>query len=302
MFYTGGDFRMRIYYKPYLYLCCICCNVMASNYYAVLNGNISDYEILTNSTDIDDLPTCARRCEGQECKSFMYNFHTRVCSTFSSGLTASPGVSGNMNRFFQKEHEGVNCAPINVYGKWAKCNVFNSRRWAIVQRRYKGEETFDKTWDEFKAGFGDLDGEYWIGNEALHRLTHERNQSALFVIEDWNGVEKFAQYDSFKVSSEADKFRMIVSGYSGTAGDCMSYHSGMQFTTKDRDNDAHGGGSCSVEYDGMGFWYRICVRCNINAKYFSDTGTENTHALIWHTFSEKFQPMKKSRLMLAPTP
>ncbi|XP_069114627.1 fibroleukin-like [Argopecten irradians] len=288
---------MRIHYMLCVYLCCLKYSVIASSYYAVLSGNASESDLLSNTTGVNELPTCAKRCKTPECKSFMYNFETKVCSTFSSGISNSSGTSNVQNRYFQK---GIRCPTVNVHGTWANCEIYQSKCWLIVQRRYDGSLKFDKTWDEFKAGFGDLDGEYWLGNEVLHLLTHARNLSAMFVIEDWNGVEKYAQYDSIKVSSEADKYRMTVSGYSGTAGDCMSYHSGMQFSTKDSDNDGHGGGSCSLEYDSMGFWYNLCVNCNINAKHIVDTGGTNTHALIWLTFSNKFQPMKKSKMMIGP--
>ena len=31
--------------------------------------------------------------------------------------------------------------------------------------------SFEKSWDECAAGFGDVDGNYWLGLEAIHCLT-----------------------------------------------------------------------------------------------------------------------------------
>ena len=34
---------------------------------------------------------------------------------------------------------------------------------------------FFRGWDDYKYGFGNLTGEYWIGNENLHFLTNQGN-------------------------------------------------------------------------------------------------------------------------------
>ncbi|XP_033745689.1 fibrinogen-like protein 1 [Pecten maximus] len=138
-------------------------------------------------------------------------------------------------------------------------------------------------------------------NEALHRLTQEHNQIAVFVIEDWNGVEKYAQYNNFKVSSEKDKYRLTATGYSGTAGDSLYSHNGQQFSTKDNDNDEKRDGSCSEEYEWTGFWFHQCLSSNINGMYLMG-GVTTPNALVWYSFSGQFRPMRKSRMMLRPSP
>ncbi|XP_035685324.1 angiopoietin-4-like [Branchiostoma floridae] len=65
---------------------------------------------------------------------------------------------------------------------------------------------------------------------------------------DWDGSTAYAEYSSFSVASAADKYRLSVSGYSGTAGDGITrpdndgrYSSdGAMFTTQDQDNDGNG--------------------------------------------------------------
>ncbi|XP_071795659.1 uncharacterized protein [Asterias amurensis] len=41
----------------------------------------------------------------------------------------------------------------------------------VVQRRYDGSVSFNRSWAEYKKGFGSMDGEFWLGNEILHELT-----------------------------------------------------------------------------------------------------------------------------------
>ena len=39
--------------------------------------------------------------------------------------------------------------------------------------RFDGSVDFHRSWEDYKNGFGDPNGEYWLGNEALHLLTKE---------------------------------------------------------------------------------------------------------------------------------
>ena len=44
-------------------------------------------------------------------------------------------------------------------------------------------------------------------------------------------------------------YTLNVNAYYGDAGNSLSLHNGMKFSTIDRDNDEHGG-SCAVAYKG----------------------------------------------------
>ena len=41
----------------------------------------------------------------------------------------------------------------------------------VAQRRYDGSVNFNRSWADYKDGFGSMDGEFWLGNEILHKLT-----------------------------------------------------------------------------------------------------------------------------------
>ncbi|XP_071796274.1 uncharacterized protein [Asterias amurensis] len=51
------------------------------------------------------------------------------------------------------------------------CDMTNHTGWIVVQRRYNGSVSFNRSWAEYKKGFGSMDGEFWLGNEILHELT-----------------------------------------------------------------------------------------------------------------------------------
>ena len=93
--------------------------------------------------------------------------------------------------------------------------------WTVFQRRLNGSVDFYLGWESYKNGFGNLDGEFWLGNDNLHRLTAIGNSTMRVDLEDFDGDIRYAVYTAFKVADEADKYRLLIGGYSGTAGDAM---------------------------------------------------------------------------------
>uniref|UniRef100_A0A0K8V0W4 Angiopoietin-related protein 4 n=1 Tax=Bactrocera latifrons TaxID=174628 RepID=A0A0K8V0W4_BACLA len=46
--------------------------------------------------------------------------------------------------------------------------------WTVIQRRMDGTEDFYRDWDDYVTGFGDPEGEYFIGLYKLYALTNDR--------------------------------------------------------------------------------------------------------------------------------
>ena len=109
--------------------------------------------------------------------------------------------------------------------------------WLVVQRRKDGSVDFNRTWMEYEDGFGKLTGEFWYGLRALHCLTGQGGWEMRMDIKLANGTNIFLQYEQFKVASAKDKYKLTVGGFQGTTTDPMAVHNGMNFTTKDSDND-----------------------------------------------------------------
>ena len=49
----------------------------------------------------------------------------------------------------------------------AVCQFDSEKGWTVIQRRMDGSVDFTRNYDNYTHGFGDLDGEYWIGNKML---------------------------------------------------------------------------------------------------------------------------------------
>ena len=85
----------------------------------------------------------------------------------------------------------------------------------MFQKRVNGSVDFYLFWSDYKRGFGDLSGEFWLGNDKIHRLTSDGSKMLRVDLEDFEGNTAYAEYDMFGVMSENDKYKLIVGNYSG---------------------------------------------------------------------------------------
>ena len=91
--------------------------------------------------------------------------------------------------------------------------------WTVFQRRLDGSVDFYRNWSDYKHGFGDVYGEFWLGLDKIHRLTSDNNSMLRVDLEDFKGNTTYAEYNIFGVMSEKDKYRLILGFYSGNTGE-----------------------------------------------------------------------------------
>ncbi|XP_071835533.1 fibrinogen-like protein A [Apostichopus japonicus] len=140
--------------------------------------------------------------------------------------------------------------------------------WTVFQRRVNGSVDFYRNWTSYKEGFGELDGEFWLGNDKLHYLTNQGNYTLRIDLVDRNGSSYYAKYDLFRINDENDNYRLAELGtFTGTTGaDGLRDHYKLQFSTNDRDNDDLSDLNCAMHKRG-GWWYRRCCHSNLNGHY-----------------------------------
>ncbi|XP_076838993.1 microfibril-associated glycoprotein 4-like [Brachyhypopomus gauderio] len=174
--------------------------------------------------------------------------------------------------------------PVQVYCDMG-CEGSQSEdgRWTVFQRRMDGSVNFYRPWEQYKNGFGSKIGEYWLGLENLYQLTHKRKYELRVDLQDFEGVSVYARYSSFSVESEAEGYKLHVSGFiNGGAGDSMATHNEQKFSTFDKDQDSNKDGNCARTYLGA-FWYNACHHANPNGIYL--WGRDATYFAIgnvWH--------------------
>ncbi|XP_031422954.1 fibroleukin [Clupea harengus] len=157
--------------------------------------------------------------------------------------------------------------------------------WTVFQHRLDGSESFNRTWAEYRQGFGRPQGEHWLGNGALHALTANGRHTLRIHLQDWHKHTRHATYSTFKVASEAQRFRLTAKGYSGDAGNALSYskrynHDGRAFSTYDRDHDRYAAGNCA-RYYGAGWWFDACLAANLNGRYYHGRYSGLTDGIYW---------------------
>ncbi|KAG8010988.1 Angiopoietin-related protein 2 [Nibea albiflora] len=172
--------------------------------------------------------------------------------------------------------------------------------WTVILRRQDGSVNFFRNWETYKQGFGNIDGEYWLGLENIYWLTNQGNYKLLVTLEDWTGRKTFAEYASFRVESEADFYRLRVGRYHGNAGDSLTWHNSKQFTTLDRDHDVYTG-NCA-HYQKGGWWYNACAHSNLNGVWYRGGHYRSRYqdGVYWAEFRGGAYSLKKVTMMIQP--
>ncbi|XP_034975130.1 angiopoietin-2-like isoform X1 [Zootoca vivipara] len=172
--------------------------------------------------------------------------------------------------------------------------------WTVIQHRTDGSVDFQRTWKEYKQGFGSPPGEYWLGNEFIHLLTTQTSYYLHVKLQDWENNEAYALYDHFHVGPEERNYRLYVGRYSGTAGRTSSLSpSGTDFSTKDIDND-HCACRCA-QMAGGGWWFDACGPSNLNGIYYPPSPAMNRYnGMKWHYWKGPSHSLKVTTMMIRP--
>ncbi|KAK6311720.1 hypothetical protein J4Q44_G00173840 [Coregonus suidteri] len=173
--------------------------------------------------------------------------------------------------------------------------------WTVIQKRQDGSVNFFRTWEQYKQDFGNLDGDYWLGLEHLYWLTKQAHYKLQVAMEDWQGRQVFAEYDSFRLEPESDWYRLRLGEYQGNAGDSMSWHNNKAFTTLDKDKDAYSG-NCAHFQKG-GWWYHMCAHSNLNGVWYRGGHYRSRYqdGVYWAEFHGGSYSLKTVTLMIKPT-
>ena len=170
--------------------------------------------------------------------------------------------------------------------------------WTVIQRRMDGSVDFHHNRIDYDEGFGNISGEYWLGLSKIHRLANESESVSTKLrvdMRDKDGNSAYASYSTFYIGGSTTDYTLHVSGYGGNAGDALTQHDRMKFTTKDNDNDHYNDGNCAILFSS-GWWHKECYYSNLNGRY----GNNNASGIIWNTwkgwhYSLPFVEMKVRR-------
>ncbi|GFQ67202.1 techylectin-5A [Trichonephila clavata] len=159
--------------------------------------------------------------------------------------------------------------------------------WTVIQRRGdfgNAQNYFDKTWKDYKDGFGNLKREFWLGNDNINVITNQGKYSARFDMRNKERKYAFAVYDTFYIDEERTKYQLHIAQYSGNAGDAISTHNYRLFYTKDQHNIPPDRKKSSLMHTG-GWWFNVFPSSNLNA--LNNNGEKHKvveQGIAWSTF------------------
>lgn len=188
----------------------------------------------------------------------------------------------------------------------ACCKMADKAGWTVIQRRIDGTVDFFKKWEDYKHGFGNIEGEFWLGNEKIYQLTNQEDYMLRIEMEDWNGKFYHANYEHFKIGDENKKYMLHIHGYHGNAGDSLTPkwdgHNGQSFSTIDNDNDNRYYDNCAEHYNGA-WWFNNCFEAHLNGIYYHK-GSHNNYfvrnGIQWNTI-HVHSSLKHVTMMIKPT-
>ncbi|XP_004849059.1 ficolin-1 isoform X2 [Heterocephalus glaber] len=156
--------------------------------------------------------------------------------------------------------------------------------WTVFQCRLDGSVDFFRDWAAYKQGFGNQQGEFWLGNDNIHALTSQGSSELRVDLVDFEGNHSFAKYSSFKVADEAEKYKLALGAFvEGSA---------------DQDND-QSSASCAEQYCGA-WWYGECHVSNLNGLYLRGPHDSYANGVNWRSGKGYKYSYKVSEMKLRP--
>lgn len=151
--------------------------------------------------------------------------------------------------------------------------------WTVIQKRQDGSQNFDQLWENYKKGFGSLEGEiksiktsawternvckitqsnhipdllgeFWLGLDNIHSLSKQGRYVLQVELSDEVGQQQEARYN-FQLDGEEKMFALhLQKDSSSEAQEETLSAEGLPFSTADRDNDLTAEVNCAELLSG----------------------------------------------------
>ncbi|XP_032095021.1 angiopoietin-related protein 4 [Thamnophis elegans] len=174
--------------------------------------------------------------------------------------------------------------------------------WTVIQRRSEGSVDFDRLWDAYKDGFGNLTGDFWLGLEKMHGMVKDDRFQLLVELRDWEGNAQRAHF-LFRLGGEEMAYTLSLLGpIRGELESAMGDFPQLPFSTRDRDHDLKGDTNCAKHLSG-GWWFSYCGHVNLNGKYFRSIPRqrhERKQGIFWKTWRGRYYPLQSATMKIRP--
>ncbi|KAM4706776.1 LOW QUALITY PROTEIN: angiopoietin-related protein 4 [Discoglossus pictus] len=178
--------------------------------------------------------------------------------------------------------------PFEVY-----CEMTADGGWTVIQRREDGSVDFDQLWESYKSGFGNLDGEFWLGLEKMYQITEQGQYRLRIELQDWEQNTKSMEAPLRLGGPSTGYTLQLIGPVSGELENSLNDFRELRFSTRDRDQDLKTDLNCAKHLSG-GWWFSSCGQSNLNGKYFRSLPRqrhERKQGIFWKTWKGRL-PLK----------
>ncbi|XP_043835628.1 angiopoietin-related protein 4 [Dromiciops gliroides] len=183
------------------------------------------------------------------------------------------------------------------------CKMTPEGGWTVIQRRLNGSVDFHQPWEAYKSGFGDPNGEFWLGLEKVHHITGDRGSRLAVQLLDWEGNAQSVQIP-FHLGGEDTAYSLKLTGpVAGELGPATEDGLSLPFSTWDRDHDLRTDLNCAKNLSG-GWWFSTCGHSNLNGKYFHSLPRQRhqrKQGIFWKTWRGRYYPLQATTMLIQPT-
>ncbi|XP_015033992.2 ficolin-2 [Drosophila willistoni] len=234
-----------------VYLAVTCLTVIKCSGEEVLLTDISSDSVLEHGVpNVTSLPNNILTVIGEA---------TDYIGNASQTLTSCPQAFG-VEGIFEINVPGLDPFPVLCDAQIAGAG------YTVIASRSNVELSFFRNWTEYKRGFGDFSGDFFIGLDKLHAITKSQTYELYVHLEDFEGNTRFARYDEFYIESENESYKLSKLGtFTGDAGDSLTRQKGAPFSTYDNDNASYSQ-NCAIIRVGA-WWYTDCSDSNLFGVY-----------------------------------
>lgn len=195
----------------------------------------------------------------------------------------------------------INSEPFKVF-----CEMTTGGGWTVIQRRQDGSVEFNQPWEAYEQGFGNLNGEFWLGLEKMHSIAKDGGYILNIDMADWNGDSATVRLP-IRLGGSDTKYSLYVKEDSafGPLESSLGTDAktGLPFSTHDQDNDRKSDTNCAKHLSG-GWWFCSCGHSNLNGRYFQSPPPKQRHqrkqGIFWKTWRGRYYPLRSSKMMIAP--
>ncbi|XP_005337763.2 angiopoietin-related protein 3 [Ictidomys tridecemlineatus] len=180
------------------------------------------------------------------------------------------------------------------------CEVKSGNPWTLIQHRIDGSQNFNETWENYRNGFGRLDGEFWLGLEKIYSIVKTSNYILQFELEDWKDNKHYIEY-SFHLGNHETNYTLHLVEIAGNVPKSLPEHRDLTFSTWD--HKAKGHSNCPEMYSGGWWWHHVCGENNLNGKYNkprAKSKPEKRRGIYWRSQNGRLYSIKSTKMLIHP--